>query len=163
MFNDNCLRMQKILDKALPAYLGSKRRYMCTSLKDAWLEGEITWEEYTFATQEIGTYLKHLGPYDTLLVSLQQARLDHSRWHREQIYHNWVDRPMTSPALEQKWIKQTLGYGLGIWEGLKLAEEVGDLSCTQVDIVKHSIEQFGREPTIQELKDWTTVRKPETT
>lgn len=154
-------KMQKILDKVLPDYLNSRRRYMCTSLKDAWLAGEITWEECKFATHEIDDYLRHLWPYETLEMALQQARIPNSKWHREQIYHNWADRPMTSPTLEQKWITKALVYGLGIWEGLKTAEHAGDLTRTQVDIVKHSIEQFigkhRREPTLQELKDWATI------
>ena len=159
MLNDNCLRMQKILDKVLPAYLDSKSRYMCTTLKEAWLEGEITWEDYKFATKEIDAYLKHLGPYETLEVALQDARLNCSQWHREQIYHNWVDRPMTSPALERWWITKALSYGKGIWQGLKIAEDAGYLTCTQVGIVKYSIGQFGREPTRRELKNWTTVKQ----
>lgn len=152
-------KMQKILDKVLPRYLESKRRYMCTSLKEKWLVGKITWEEYRFATQEIDAYLKHLGPYETLVMALQNARIDSSEWSREQIYRNWTNRPITSPTLEQKWITQALIYGLGIWEGLKTAEHAGDLTCTQVDLVKYAIEQFGREPTIQELKDWTAVQQ----
>lgn len=152
-------KMQKILDKVMPTYLDGKRRYMCTTLKVSWLAGEITWEEYKFATQEIETYLKHLGPYDTLEMALHQAGIDSSEEAREQIYHNWTNRPITSHTLEQKWITQALSYGLGIWEGLKLAEEVGDLACTQVDLVKYSIEQLGREPTIQELKDWAAVQQ----
>lgn len=151
-------RMQKVLDNVLPSYTESNRMYMCTTLKVAWLAGEITWEECNFATQEIETYLKHLGPYETLEMSLSLANLNSSKSSRELIYRNWSNRPMTSPTLEQKWITQALTYGLGIWEGLKTAEHAGDLTCTQAGIVKHSIEQFivrrGREPTIQEMKDW---------
>ena len=152
-------KMQKILNKVLPSYLASKDRLMCWTMIEAGLAGEITWEEYKFATKEIKEYLLHFGSYDTLFVSLSMANLNPSMEDRERIYQNWSNRPITSPTLEQKWITQALSYGEGIWEGLKIAEDVGDLTCTQVDIIKYSIEQFGREPTIQELKDWTAVQQ----
>lgn len=155
--------MQKILNKVLPVYLKSDARLMCYSIHDAYYKKLLTSEERDYALKEVQDYIEHLGMSRTkgcLRVALYRADLSSTLEDRERIYRNWSDRPMTSPTLEKKWITQTLGYGLGIWEGLKTAENAGDLTRTQVDIVKHSIEQLRREPTMQELKNWTTVQLP---
>lgn len=152
--------MQKILNKVLPAYLKSDARLMCDSIHAAYYKELLTSEERDYALKEVQDYIEHLGMSRTkgcLRAALYQADLSSTLEDRERIYRNWADRPMTSPTLEQEWITQALSYGEGIWEGLNITEDVGDLTCTQVGIVKHSIEQLRREPTIQEMRDWVRL------
>lgn len=166
MLNDNYLRMQKILDKVIPLYLKEEPRLMCYTLHRACNQGIITIEERFYAIEEVRDYLEHLGMdrrLGTLRVALHRANLNSSPQDLEHIYRNWSDRPITSPTLEQKWITQALSYGEGVWEGLTIARGAGDLTWTQVELVKYAIyefiEEYGCEPTIQELKDWTAVQQ----
>lgn len=64
--------------------------YMCVSLAHAYMDSQLTLEEYRRARTEIRSYLTDVT---TLAYYLRRKNLPHSFRDKRSIYQDWINRP----------------------------------------------------------------------